>query len=172
MTCQSHDDQLVTYREEKDATVSLLHRLNGGEAFLPPRAFVIQELKNAGLDDAAIGALTYNSGEVKDAERKVEEKILTFIYVYGANRAEYGSAVSDLEIDYMKARTPEKKAAVWFSDRGSAMNYLTNRRRIQCKRSRRRTECDPQATELSQQSNRGRQCHQQFHMRDASTKVE
>ena len=172
VTWQSHDEQLATYREEKDATVSLLHRLNGGEAFMAPRALVVQELKNTGLDDDAIDALTYNSGEVKDAERTVEEKILTFIYMYGANRGEYGPAVVDLEIDYMKARTPEKKAAVWYCDRRSAMNYLTNRRRIQCKRPQRRTGCDAEPTELSQQSTKGRQCHQQFHMRDASTKVD
>ena len=76
------------------------------------RALVVQEIKNTGLDNNAIDALTYNSGEVKDAEKIVEEKILTSIYMYGADRTEHGSVVVNLEIDYMRARMPEKKAAV------------------------------------------------------------
>ena len=122
---QASDQLLGSYRESKDAQRAFVSKLNEGGVTLAPDFLVRQILRQEGMNDKEIENLKYGSKKLKKAKEKAEEIVLAFVYLYGANRTRFGSAITHLENNYVCAPNDQKDAA-FKSTPQEALKFLSN----------------------------------------------
>ena len=120
---QGHGQTLASYRETKDAQRAFVSRLNDGGVTIAPDFVVRMILGEQGKSDAEINKLEYGSDELLKAKKEAEERVLAFVYLYGANREKFGTAVTYLENKYSDAPDAEKNK-VFKSSVSEALKFL------------------------------------------------
>ena len=120
---QSPEQTLASYRESKDAQRAFVSRLNGGGVTIAPDFVVKTILEEQGMTDDEIKELKYGSDELSKAKKEAEERVLAFVYLYGANRKKFGTALTYLENKYSDAPDDEKNS-VFKGSVSSAHKFL------------------------------------------------
>ena len=92
---------------------------------LAPDFLVHEILRQEGMNNKEIENLKYGSEELKKAKRKAEEKVLAFVYLYGANRVKFGPAITYLENEYVCA-PDDRKDSAFKSTPQEALKFLSN----------------------------------------------